>query len=284
MSSTTSTTLGTVHATVIDLFLVVRTAAFESNSAQKYASEDASGENQDDEPLSVDVFAPAPTTAKTQNQDKSRQKRNNRKRKVFHSDHKQSYSCSKRGCTSRIASARYLRRHWKSVHSGVKPYACPVTGCYYTTTRKDTLAKHIIRMHKWKKVKIRETIRRTSSLSGAAATAAAIAATATNIAAGKDWNINRRDESSEIDDTKSKGEEGNRPGPAASDQVNVRKADGGHDLEFSLVYQDNKRGRQKRAQNLYSAALKVMEEVDWARKNRTVMTTERIWRFQATRT
>ncbi|GAA5948192.1 hypothetical protein JCM3775_000334, partial [Rhodotorula graminis] len=50
--------------------------------------------------------------------------------------------CPAEHCTAAFKRSEHLRRHYKSVHRGEKPFPCTVAGCGKTFSRKDNLQQH----------------------------------------------------------------------------------------------------------------------------------------------
>ncbi|GAA5842925.1 hypothetical protein JCM9279_004030 [Rhodotorula babjevae] len=57
------------------------------------------------------------------------------------------HACPAEHCTAAFKRSEHLRRHYKSVHRGEKPFPCTVAGCGKTFSRKDNLQQHQAMVH-----------------------------------------------------------------------------------------------------------------------------------------
>jgi len=73
----------------------------------------------------------------------ARQKGGPRKRKLCSPDPARKYVCPV--CATKFRRSEYLKRHFQSVHTLEKSYACPKLGCNKTFSRKDNLCQHFRR-------------------------------------------------------------------------------------------------------------------------------------------
>ncbi|KWU41138.1 hypothetical protein RHOSPDRAFT_8227, partial [Rhodotorula sp. JG-1b] len=53
------------------------------------------------------------------------------------------HTCPAENCTAAFKRSEHLRRHYKSVHRGEKPFPCTVAGCGKMFSRKDNLQQHV---------------------------------------------------------------------------------------------------------------------------------------------
>ncbi|GAA5970205.1 hypothetical protein JCM8115_000774 [Rhodotorula mucilaginosa] len=57
------------------------------------------------------------------------------------------HTCPAENCTAAFKRSEHLRRHYKSVHRGEKPFPCTVAGCGKMFSRKDNLQQHQAMVH-----------------------------------------------------------------------------------------------------------------------------------------
>ncbi|BGP51929.1 CRISPR system Cascade subunit CasD [Rhodotorula kratochvilovae] len=57
------------------------------------------------------------------------------------------HKCPAENCKAAFKRSEHLRRHYKSVHRGEKPFPCTVAGCGKTFSRKDNLQQHQAMVH-----------------------------------------------------------------------------------------------------------------------------------------
>ncbi|GAA5859287.1 hypothetical protein JCM8547_008953 [Rhodosporidiobolus lusitaniae] len=57
------------------------------------------------------------------------------------------HACPAEGCTAAFKRSEHLRRHYKSVHRGEKPWPCTIEGCGKSFSRKDNLQQHQALVH-----------------------------------------------------------------------------------------------------------------------------------------
>ncbi|GAA5879596.1 hypothetical protein JCM8547_001089 [Rhodosporidiobolus lusitaniae] len=57
------------------------------------------------------------------------------------------HACPAKGCTAAFKRSEHLRRHYKSVHRGEKPWPCTIVGCGKSFSRKDNLQQYQALVH-----------------------------------------------------------------------------------------------------------------------------------------
>ncbi|ORY54476.1 hypothetical protein BCR35DRAFT_272173, partial [Leucosporidium creatinivorum] len=56
---------------------------------------------------------------------------------------KKVHTCPAENCSAAFKRSEHLKRHYRSVHMGSKPFPCQMTGCTKSFSRKDNLQQHV---------------------------------------------------------------------------------------------------------------------------------------------
>ncbi|KAM0787318.1 hypothetical protein ACM66B_007091 [Microbotryomycetes sp. NB124-2] len=67
---------------------------------------------------------------------------------------KKIHTCPAQHCNAAFKRSEHLKRHYKSVHMGSKPFPCQEEGCSKAFSRKDNLQQHMAMVHSKKAIKL----------------------------------------------------------------------------------------------------------------------------------
>ncbi|KAK4048638.1 C2H2-type domain-containing protein [Microbotryomycetes sp. JL201] len=67
---------------------------------------------------------------------------------------KKVHACPAQHCKAAFKRSEHLKRHYKSVHMGSKPFPCMEEGCTKAFSRKDNLQQHMAMVHSKKAIKL----------------------------------------------------------------------------------------------------------------------------------